>query len=58
MRDLGSSVLESRREGSRLVMVVMGFLVKGGCDEDVETRRLQLQGVVRGGVSNTQGRAC
>ena len=33
MKEFGSSVLESRREGSGLVMVVMGFLVKGGLSE-------------------------
>ena len=39
MRDLGSSVLESRREGSRLAIVVMGFLVKGGLSEESGLRR-------------------
>lgn len=34
MRDFGSSILESRREGSRLVVVVMGFLVKEGLSEE------------------------
>ena len=34
MRDLGSSILDSQREGSGLVLVVMGFLVKGGFSEE------------------------
>ena len=39
MRDLGSSVLDSRREGSGLVIVVMGFLMKGSLSEESGLRR-------------------
>ena len=34
MRDMGSRVLDNLREGSGLVLVVMGFLVKGGFSEE------------------------
>ena len=34
MRDSGSSVLESRREGSGVVLVLMGFRVKEGFREE------------------------
>ena len=34
MKDFGSSILESGREGSRLVVVVMGLLVKEGLSEE------------------------
>ena len=38
MKDLGSSILESRREGSRLVVVVMVFLVKEGLSGESGSR--------------------
>jgi hypothetical protein len=39
MRDSGSSSLDSRREGSGLVLVVMGFFVKGGFSQESGLRR-------------------
>jgi hypothetical protein len=39
MRDSGSSVLDSRREGSGLVLVVMKFFVKGGFSQESGLRR-------------------
>ena len=39
MRDLGSSVLDSRRQCSGLVFVVMGFLVKEGFREESGLQR-------------------
>lgn len=39
MREFGSSVLENRREGSGLVMVLMEFLMKGRLSEESGLRR-------------------
>jgi len=39
MRDSGSSVLDIRREGCGLVIVVMEFLAKGGFSEESGLRR-------------------
>ena len=38
MRDFGSSILEGRREGSRLVVLVMGLLVKKGLGKESGSR--------------------
>ena len=39
MRDTGSRVWDNRRERSGLVLVVMGFLVKGGFSEESGLQR-------------------
>ena len=39
MRDLRSSVLESRREGSGLVLVAMGFFLEEGFREESGLQR-------------------
>ena len=39
MRDTGSRVLDNRREGSGLVLVVMGFLLKEGFSEESGLQR-------------------